>query len=500
MEFRFSESKDATDWLSERLTEQRKALEASEAALQAYRERNGAVSVADSASNIVVQRLTDLNGALTKAKTERINKEALYNQLKAAETSGDSTPSRRCSPTTTSRNSAAISSDLQRQQAQLAERYGERHAEMIKIRTAIEIADAKLRGELGKVVASVKNEYQAAVGRGTQPAVGTRRAEDRGAQPESQRDRVRRAAARGREQQADLRKPDAAHQGNRHFRASARAPTSASSTWPRCPRAPISPNLRRSFMLAFVAGLTLSLGLVFFIDYLDSRLKTPQDLKAHLGVPFLGMIPAVPRKEAGNPLLTDVGVGSFSEAFKTVRTNVLFSSAEEGLRSLVVTSAGPGEGKSICSANIAIAMAQTGLRVLLVDADMRRPRVHEIFDDRGRARPVEPSHRQREGERGHPEVEDSRSVADVRGTHSAEPGRAPQLAEVRRLPRCARGSLRLGRARHASGPGRGGQHGRRQQGHRCGVRRRRGSDEPQCGEERHRTARPPPMRTCSARC
>ena len=86
-------------------------------------------------------------------------------------------------------------------------------------------------------------------------------------------------------------------------------------------------------MLAFVAGLTLSLGLVFFIDYLDSRLKTPQDLKAYLGVPFLGMIPAVPRKEAGNPLLTDVGVGSFSEAFKTVRTNVLFSSAEEGLRS-----------------------------------------------------------------------------------------------------------------------------------------------------------------------
>ena len=85
MEFRFSASKDAADWLADRLTEQRRALEASEAALQAYKEKNGAVSVADSASNIVVQRLTDLNGALTKAKTERINKEALYNQLKSAE-------------------------------------------------------------------------------------------------------------------------------------------------------------------------------------------------------------------------------------------------------------------------------------------------------------------------------------------------------------------------------------------------------------------------------
>ena len=90
------------------------------------------------------------------------------------------------------------------------------------------------------------------------------------------------------------------------------------------------------------------------------------------GVPFLGMIPAVQRgKEAVNPLLTDVGNASFAEAFKTVRTNVLFSSADDGLRTLVVTSAGPGEGKSICSANIAVALAQTGLRVLLVDADMR---------------------------------------------------------------------------------------------------------------------------------
>jgi len=150
------------------------------------------------------------------------------------------------------------------------------------------------------------------------------------------------------------------------------------------PGGPISPNLRRSVTLSLVSGLTLALGLVFLIDYLDSRLKTPQDLKTYLGVPFLGMIPAVQRgKEAVNPLLTDVGNASFAEAFKTVRTNVLFSSADDGLRTLVVTSAGPGEGKSICSANIAVALAQTGLRVLLVDADMRP--VGLARDESGRA-------------------------------------------------------------------------------------------------------------------
>src|SRR5262249_38591122 len=87
MDFRTTTSKAAADFLGDRLGEQRKAVEKSEAALQAFREKNGAVSVADNSSNIVMARLTDLNAALTKAKTERINREALYNQLKSAEKS-----------------------------------------------------------------------------------------------------------------------------------------------------------------------------------------------------------------------------------------------------------------------------------------------------------------------------------------------------------------------------------------------------------------------------
>ncbi len=380
MEYRFSESKETADWLSQQLTEQRKALEASEAALQAYRERNGAVSVADSASNIVVQRLSDLNGALTKAKTERINKEALYNQLKAAEASGrlDTFPAVLSNDYV--QKLRGDLADLQRQQAQLAERYGERHVEMIKIRTAVESADAKLKVELGKVVESVRNEYQAALSEeqslqgalnsqksealsqnrtGIEFGVLQREVESNKQIYESLMQRTKETGISGERKSTNIRVIDEAE----------------------VPKGPISPNVQRSFMLSLVAGLTLSLGLVFFIDYLDSRLKTPQDLKNYLGVPFLGLIPAVQRgKGASNPLLTDIDAPSFSEAFKTVRTNVLFSSAEDGLRTIVVTSAGPGEGKSICSANIAIALAQTGLRVLLVDADMRRPRVHEIFE------------------------------------------------------------------------------------------------------------------------
>jgi polysaccharide biosynthesis transport protein len=380
MELKFSASKDATDWLSERLTEQRRALEASEAALQAYREQNGAVSVTDSASNIVVQRLTDLNSALTKAKTERINKEALYNQLKTAETTGavDAFPAVLANEYIQKLRSDLA--DLQRQQAQLAERYGERHAEMIKIRTAIENADAKLRGEVAKVVESVKNEYLASFAeeRSLQGALNSQKSEALGLNRKGIEFGVlQREVDSNRQIYESLMQRTKETGISSELRASNIRVVDPAEV----PRAPISPNIRRALTLSFVASLTMAFGLVFFVEYLDNRLKTPQDLKAYLGIPFLGMIPAVPKnKDLPNPLLHMNVPANFSEAFKTVRTNVLFSTAEEGVRSLVVTSAGPGEGKSLVSANLAVALAQTGLRVLLVDADMRRPRVNEIFD------------------------------------------------------------------------------------------------------------------------
>jgi capsular exopolysaccharide synthesis family protein len=146
------------------------------------------------------------------------------------------------------------------------------------------------------------------------------------------------------------------------------------------PRKPASPNAPVNLLLALLGGSTLAVGLTFFFEYLDSRINMPDEIRAHLGLSFLGMVPALFDKDLSHPLMSNGVPANFSEAFRAIRTHVLFSSAQEGSRTVVVTSSGPGEGKTLVATNLAVALAQASQRVLLVDADMRKPRVHLVFD------------------------------------------------------------------------------------------------------------------------
>jgi len=147
------------------------------------------------------------------------------------------------------------------------------------------------------------------------------------------------------------------------------------------PHVPVSPNKTLNLSIALVGGLMLGIGLGFFFEYFDSRIKSPEEISAHLGLVSLGMVPALSEKALNGRegLITQGVPANFAESIRAIRTNVLFSSAEEGSRSLAVTSSGPGEGKTLMASNLAIALAQTGQRVLIIDADMRRPRVHSVF-------------------------------------------------------------------------------------------------------------------------
>jgi capsular exopolysaccharide synthesis family protein len=142
----------------------------------------------------------------------------------------------------------------------------------------------------------------------------------------------------------------------------------------------VSPRPVRNLALAVLLGLASGVGLAFLLETLDTSVTTREQVEERLGLPFLGIIPRVgkddPRPEMA---VVDAPTSSTAECLRTIRTNLLFMSPDKPLRTILVTSSGPGEGKTTTTASLAATMAGGGSKVLLVDADMRRPRVHKVF-------------------------------------------------------------------------------------------------------------------------
>jgi capsular exopolysaccharide synthesis family protein len=148
------------------------------------------------------------------------------------------------------------------------------------------------------------------------------------------------------------------------------------------PTVPIQPQVARTTLLAATVGALLAAGVAFLIEYLDDTVKAPQDLQP-IGLTVVAMVQRVNQHGRNNmPQLFAVSQSRslVAEAYRTLRTNLQFSSLDTPLRSLVVTSAVATEGKTTTAANLAVVMAQAGKRVVLVDGDLRRPSAHRLFD------------------------------------------------------------------------------------------------------------------------
>jgi succinoglycan biosynthesis transport protein ExoP len=382
LELRMASSKETSDWLTEQLSAQRDRILTSENALQRYRENHDAISLVDR-QNIVAQRLADLNGMVTKAKGDRISREALYNQMRAIqkrEVPLDTLPS-----ILSNSYLQQLKGELARLQAEYVQRsrdLGDQNPVMITLKGSIQDADAKLQRELGKQIEATQNEYEAArsleasLTQALEAQKGEVTAMNRTGIDysslerevvtnrqifESLLARTREKGIAGELKSSDVRVIDAA----------------------QVPESPIWPNRGETAMYAAFFGSLIGIALAFFSEYVDDRIKTPDEIKIYLGLPFLGIVPIITKKEAAEtrPLLHKRETVSpmWSEAFRALRTNVIFT-GEDRARSIVVTSTGPGEGKTAVSTNLAIGLAMTGRQVLLLDVDMRCPQVHQVFD------------------------------------------------------------------------------------------------------------------------
>jgi succinoglycan biosynthesis transport protein ExoP len=143
----------------------------------------------------------------------------------------------------------------------------------------------------------------------------------------------------------------------------------------------VQPRPTRDAVLGFVLGVVLGLGIVFLRDTLDTRIRTSAEVEERLGLPLLGRIPEPPRRvRARNKLIMlESPHGAVAEAFKILATNLEFVNLDRQARTIVITSALEGEGKSTTAANLAVAFARAGRRVVLVDMDMRRPNLERFF-------------------------------------------------------------------------------------------------------------------------
>ncbi len=141
------------------------------------------------------------------------------------------------------------------------------------------------------------------------------------------------------------------------------------------PTSPVSPRPMRNLILGLLLGTMVGIGLAALQESLDDSLRTPEDVEKEVGLPLLGIIPHIPEPEERSLLHTGTLSGT-AEAYRMLRSNIKFLSVDRAPKTLMVTSAGKGEGKSTTAANLAIALAQDAKKVALVDGDLRRPSVH----------------------------------------------------------------------------------------------------------------------------
>jgi uncharacterized protein involved in exopolysaccharide biosynthesis len=327
-------------WLDQELQRQRGRVESSERAMATYREQQNALSLQDS-QNIVVARLNSLNDAVTRARTTLAQKESLYDQVKGLSTgeAGDTIPAIQQNNYIQSLKSHVA--DLERERANLAERYGERHPEIVKVNASIRDSRRQLDAEIGKALEAIRNDYQTALAE--ERSLERSLEDQKGAAMTLSRKNVSYTVLE-REAQSNRQVYESLLQRQKELQvlASSRGNNVQLVDEAEVPRAPFVPNMKRSLLMATLAGLALALALVGGLTYLDDTVKTPEDVAQKLQVPFLGMVPRVP---GGTTLLSGDVPHTFGEAFRSLRTALAFSNGATSGRVIVVTSSQPLEGR-----------------------------------------------------------------------------------------------------------------------------------------------------------
>ena len=397
LETKLRATQDAVAWLEGQIVTERKKVEEAEQALLRYKEQKGIVTdFSTDVETITAQKLAEINKQVVEATSRRVEAETRYRQaadIRHSPEKLDSVPD--VIRDELIRDIKKQEVEIQKRMSELSKKYGARHPQILALQEELNSLQSRKANEIGRIVDSLYNEYKVALAKehSLKNALNQQKGESLAMNVKAiDYNVLKRQAESSREMYDILVKrfketsiTEDIKTGNIRIVDLA-----------EIPKSPVKPKKAQNLLLGLIVGLALGVGLAFFLEYLDNTIKVPDDIKNVLKLPYLGPVPAIAAAEGGavngerNPaddLISHLSPKSTaSEAYRGIRTSILFSSAEQAPQVLIISSSGPREGKTITSANIAITMAQAGNRVVILDCDMRRPRVHKIFSlsrDRG---------------------------------------------------------------------------------------------------------------------
>lgn len=393
LESRTKSTESASQWFASHLNDLRKKVEDSEQALHAYRMKYGLVNVNDQQS-ISVQKLAQLNSELVRAEVNRAQIETRYQRIKeikdrsASLPNGESLMKSDLDLLPEMLNSEVMQTlrarevELSLRKAQLAEKYGPLHPSMVGIRTELEEVKARIVQELDTLYRNMGSEFKLALAQ--EQAVREQLAQEKKNKLDLEKHAVQYSLLE-REANSNRQIYDLFLKQMRETDLSKQVKTSnvflAESSVPN--PYPVSPNVPLNTVLGLVLGLTLSVGFVLIREFLDGTIKTPEEVERQLpGLVFLGWVPKLAKKSGLNPdrIMQVAPMSEAADRYRHIRTSACL--AAHGLEplSVVITSPLEHEGKTSLAANLAIALSQIeNCRVVLIDTDLRRPRIHKIF-------------------------------------------------------------------------------------------------------------------------
>ncbi|MGV8921407.1 MAG: GumC family protein [Pseudomonas sp.] len=371
LERRMGTTSYAKTYLEDQLAQTKGKLEDSERKLVEFAQKEGLVSTGESGTSLASQNLTDLNGALAAAQSQRIRAESRWRQASG----GGAMPSDMLAGSALSSLQAQRGA-LQTQYQQKLQTFKADYPEMQQLKGQIDEVNRQISAEMGQLRASVKAEYSAAV---TQESMLKGQINALRGQALDVDSRSIEYNILKRETDTNRQLYDSLLQRFKEVGAASDVRTNNITIVDRAQSGTrFKPNLLMNLAMGFLAGLLLGILLAVALEFLDDSLKTPEDIEQKLRLAVLGIIPKLGPKESMAVASSDPR-SSFSEAYRSVRTALQFATDHGVPRSLLITSPSASEGKSTTALALARNLAQLGKRVLLVDGDLRNPSLHKVL-------------------------------------------------------------------------------------------------------------------------